>query len=279
MPDAMPISVARSGQADKIGPCPDCGTPTPYRTNRALCEDCRKRRKREKDRKAAFVQRRKRGVEEVKGVEAKCDNCPTIIVRRTRTHRLCEVCSPLEDLLRARVTQDRKSRALGRVPLSDDRYCRHCGDVFSIKGRDEAAAIYCLPCRALSDARKLPAARAAIAKWRRDRMASDPAFAMNARMRHGIRGSLQGAKAGRAWESLVGYTIHDLMRHLERQFLKRMSWTNRGEWQIDHITPLALFKFETAEDPEFKAAWALSNLRPLWKPDNNEKRAKRLFLI
>src|SRR5664279_2017017 len=115
MPDEMPTAAARIGQADKIGPCPDCGIPTPYRTNRALCKDCRIRRKREKDRKAAYVQRRKRGVEEVKGVEAKCDNCPTIIIRRTHTHRLCEVCSPIEDLLRARVAQDRKSRALGRI--------------------------------------------------------------------------------------------------------------------------------------------------------------------
>jgi hypothetical protein len=99
-------------------------------------------------------------------------------------------------------------------------------------------------------------------------------------MRWGIRHSLvNGGKAGRPWESLVGYTAETLMRHLERQFLKGMTWENRGEWEIDHITPLALFNFTTAEDPEFKAAWALSNLRPLWKADNYEKRAKRLYLL
>jgi hypothetical protein len=57
-----------------------------------------------------------------------------------------------------------------------------------------------------------------------------------------------------------------------------MTWENRDRWQIDHIIPLSSFKYESAEDPEFKAAWALTNLRPLWTPLNYEKRAKRTHL-
>jgi hypothetical protein len=39
------------------------------------------------------------------------------------------------------------------------------------------------------------------------------------------------------------------------------------------------FKFETPEDPDFKACWALSNLRPLWSTDNIRKSDKRTHLL
>jgi len=69
------------------------------------------------------------------------------------------------------------------------------------------------------------------------------------------------------------------MRHLERQFLSGMSWGNRSEWHIDHIRPLASFSFEAVDDPDFKAAWALTNLRPLWGADNIRKGAKLDYLV
>jgi 5-methylcytosine-specific restriction endonuclease McrA len=86
-------------------------------------------------------------------------------------------------------------------------------------------------------------------------------------------------KQSRRWESLVGYTKEELMAHLERQFLRGMSWDNYGEWHVDHIVPLSSFNFASAADPEFKRAWALSNLRPLWASENIRKNAKRVFLI
>lgn len=52
-----------------------------------------------------------------------------------------------------------------------------------------------------------------------------------------------------------------------------------GEWHIDHIIPLSSFSFEDAEDPDFKAAWQITNLRPLWKTENLSKHAKRLHLL
>jgi hypothetical protein len=58
-----------------------------------------------------------------------------------------------------------------------------------------------------------------------------------------------------------------------------MSWDNIGDWHIDHIVPLASFTFSSADDPEFRAAWALTNLRPLWAADNMRKHARREFLL
>jgi hypothetical protein len=110
-------------------------------------------------------------------------------------------------------------------------------------------------------------------------MTADPAFAINKRMSAGLLHSLNTAKGGRKWEALVGYTLADLMTHLEAQFLPGMSWDNRGGWHVDHIRPLCSFEFQTPDDPQFREAWALTNLRPLWAKDNLKKSGRRDLLI
>jgi hypothetical protein len=93
-------------------------------------------------------------------------------------------------------------------------------------------------------------------------------------MSNAVRDSLTGRKKSRTWQSLVGYTTEDLKRHIEKRFLPGMSWGNRHLWEIDHIVPLAAFNFQTSDDIDFKRAWNLKNLRPLWKSVNRSKGAK-----
>jgi 5-methylcytosine-specific restriction endonuclease McrA len=50
-----------------------------------------------------------------------------------------------------------------------------------------------------------------------------------------------------------------------------MTWENFGDWHVDHRVPLASFNYASADDPEFRAAWALTNLQPLWKRENLRK--------
>ena len=90
---------------------------------------------------------------------------------------------------------------------------------------------------------------------------------------------MRGGKGGLSWQELVPYTLADLTVHLERQFLPGMTWANIGTWHVDHIVPLKAFSFSTADDPEFRAAWALTNLRPLWAADNLKKQAARTHLL
>ena len=85
-------------------------------------------------------------------------------------------------------------------------------------------------------------------------------------------------KGGRTFDAL-GYTPAELMTHLERQFVKGMSWENMGEWHIDHIVPLSSFDLESLESGDFKRAWSLPNLRPMWGTDNVRKHAKRMTLL
>lgn len=83
--------------------------------------------------------------------------------------------------------------------------------------------------------------------------------------------SLREGKGGRSWESLVGYTVDDLRKHIENQFIEGMNWENKGLWHIDHKIPLSAFNFQTPEDDDFHKAWALSNLQPLWAKENLSK--------
>ena len=97
-----------------------------------------------------------------------------------------------------------------------------------------------------------------------------PAERINDNIRSVIRQSLNNKKAGRKWETLVGYTVDDLIKHLEILFDGKMTWDNYGKyeegkykWHIDHIKPISLFHYKDTNDREFKECWALSNLQPL----------------
>ncbi len=109
-------------------------------------------------------------------------------------------------------------------------------------------------------------------KYLREKDKTNPKFHLNRIIGSAILHALKGKKAGRKWESLVGYTIKDLMNHLEKQFDEKMNWFNHGiYWHIDHIKPRSLFKYEKPEDEEFKQCWALDNLQPLEKSANMKK--------
>ena len=107
-------------------------------------------------------------------------------------------------------------------------------------------------------------------KYARTRSQKDFSFRFNKNIRTAIWFALKHNKAGRHWEDLVGYTLQDLVKHLESLFKPWMNLDNWGrveigkkKWNIDHIKPQSLFKYKTAEDLGFKECWALENLQPL----------------
>lgn len=90
-------------------------------------------------------------------------------------------------------------------------------------------------------------------------------------MRRAIWSALKGNKNGRNWEKLVGYSVEDLQKHLEKRFTIGMTWQNQGKWHIDHCIPISAFNFEKPEDIDFQKCWALENLQPLWGSENARK--------
>jgi hypothetical protein len=93
-----------------------------------------------------------------------------------------------------------------------------------------------------------------------------------------IRESLTTGKGGKHWESIVGYTLEELIQHLESQFKDGMNWSNYGNktgmWSIDHIIPISAHCYRSIYDRDFKRCWGLSNLRPLYHIDNMRKHDK-----
>lgn len=103
---------------------------------------------------------------------------------------------------------------------------------------------------------------------------STPKGKLENAIKNGIyRGITRGSKHGRHTFELLGYSLNRLMRHLEKRFQPGMTWENYGDegWHVDHIIPLAAHNYETPDDEDFKRAWSLKNLQPLWGPDNISK--------
>lgn len=106
---------------------------------------------------------------------------------------------------------------------------------------------------------------------------SDAKGKISSAIRTAIRSEIRfGSKGGRRTFDLLGYTPDDLRSHLEKLFQPGMTWENygRGGWHIDHRIPLSAHNYETPDCPDFKRAWALTNLQPLWERDNLSKGAK-----
>lgn len=106
------------------------------------------------------------------------------------------------------------------------------------------------------------------------RYRSAPAARMVKRLRERVRAALGPIPKG---HYSLGCTPAELRVHIERQFLKGMSWSNRADWHIDHIRPLA--SFDLTDPEQLRAACHFSNLRPLWAEDNMRKGATLEVLI
>lgn len=130
-------------------------------------------------------------------------------------------------------------------------------------------------------------------EWFRHYYHRDPDFNLRHRMRQQfrkasrrhpgldtiVREALKRDGRSSKVESVLGYTVRDLRQHLERQFLKGMTWDEfaAGRIHIDHITPQSAF--DLSQDHEVMACWCLSNLRPLWAEANLRKGARRERLL
>ncbi len=126
--------------------------------------------------------------------------------------------------------------------------------------------------------------RQAHREWRRqyeNNRNKDPRWRIANAIGGRMREAIADRKAGRHWENLVGYTLCDLMAHLESHFLPGMTWQNYGAfgWHIDHVRPITAFQFEKPEDRGFKDCWALENLQPLWWYENMAKGIREPALL
>lgn len=234
-------------------------------------------------RESAARKRREQGLPEI-GERFTCGRCSGEVVRNSMAQRYCKPCAKMSALESGRVAKREYEK---RNPRKRDKPVDRARQKRWIEvNRDKRlASVTSYNERNREEMRRksrLHAAKPETKEWRRawERThRSKPKHRVDGRMKSAIQQALKGRKSGRSWETLVGYSLNDLVQHLERQFTKGMTWDNIGEWEIDHIRPRAMFHYESADDPAFRDCWGLPNLRPLWRQMNREKSAKRTFLL
>ncbi len=109
------------------------------------------------------------------------------------------------------------------------------------------------------------------------RQKDDPAYAMRKRIAANISGRIRvmGYTKQSKTQEILGCDWLCFKAHIERQFLKGMTWDNRSEWHIDHIVPISSAK--TEED--VIRLNHFTNLRPMWAKDNIAKGNRITHLI
>lgn len=254
--------------------CPDCGVDTvAHASHQARCKPCVTKRTKEK----ATAARR---VREAAAKQAKVDNplpvravlCERcqLPVKWASRKRFCSSCAKVRKLERENERMRDPDQRKRRAEISRE---------YAIRNPEKIRAKSLTQRQRNKGKPRTEAMRARLRNWERERRKTDPVFALNKRMSCAVRRDVKNGWTGRSWKCLVGYGPAELREHLERQFLRGMTWDNMGQWHIDHIVPLDAFNYINADDPAFRAAWALTNLRPLWAADNVRKHAKRLHLI
>lgn len=113
--------------------------------------------------------------------------------------------------------------------------------------------------------------------YKKARRSCDVVYAMKSRLSRLINISLTSGgytKRSRTHE-ILGCDYEFFKSHIERQFVKGMTWANRDKWHIDHIRPIASAKTED----DVLALNHFTNLRPMWAQDNVLKADQITHLI
>lgn len=107
---------------------------------------------------------------------------------------------------------------------------------------------------------------------KKERYRKDPKYAAAVLVRNRINTAIKrlGYSKKSKTREMLGCDYESLISHLESKFEDGMSWDNRGEWHIDHITPLA----SAENDDDFCRLCHYTNLQPLWAKENLSKGAK-----
>ena len=107
-------------------------------------------------------------------------------------------------------------------------------------------------------------------KLRRSRPREKLAVRIGGQIRYALK---KGIKAGRPWETLVGFTKYDLIKRLDDTMPDGYTWQDflDGKLHVDHIIPVSVFNFKTPEDIDFKKCWSLENLQLLPAEENIRK--------
>jgi hypothetical protein len=100
----------------------------------------------------------------------------------------------------------------------------------------------------------------------------NPQWRVGRNFSRSVNAALNGVRKNKPTFEALGYTLDELVKHLESQFDDAMTWENYGSyWDVDHIYPQSKLPYDTLDHPNFKRCWSLDNLQPLEKSANQSK--------
>jgi len=125
--------------------------------------------------------------------------------------------------------------------------------------------------RRKADPERLAKHRAVVASYRRNKRHNDMNYLITSNIRARIGGALRYQNGTKAFKTIdvIGCSVQFLRGWIESKFSPGMSWSNYGEWQIDHISPCT--SFVLTEPSQQRLCFHYTNLQPLWKSHNISK--------
>lgn len=108
--------------------------------------------------------------------------------------------------------------------------------------------------------------------YTKNRRKIDNLFYLKYSISNNIRESFKKKKIDKETntEQILGCSIKFFKTHISNQFLKGMSFTNHGEWHLDHIIPISTAK----NKDDIIRLCHYTNYQPLWAKDNLSKNNK-----
>jgi hypothetical protein len=98
--------------------------------------------------------------------------------------------------------------------------------------------------------------------YHKDKYANDLNFRIKQILRARINQALRGNMKEKSSLDLLGCTIEEYKKYLEKQFDENMNWENYGTyWEIDHIKPCDSFDLSSLE--EQKKCFMFTNTQPM----------------
>lgn len=103
---------------------------------------------------------------------------------------------------------------------------------------------------------------------------ANPVYALGVKVRAMIQRTLKATGKPKDFVTFqkIGFTTEQLKARLEMNFQPGMTWTNFGQWEIDHRVPLSRMLARGETRPE--RLNCLANLKPLWREQNRSKGAR-----
>lgn len=100
----------------------------------------------------------------------------------------------------------------------------------------------------------------------RERRNSEPLYKMGVYLRNRTLSAFKSKRWNKnnKTQHILGADYETIFNHIQSRFKGGMSWDNFGEWQIDHIIPLASANTEE----ELIGLCHYTNLQPLWAEEN-----------